>query len=82
MILDVILIADTCNQPDLLAWECLSALFEQVGMTNMERVKHTVGVDSKRDIFTLYRHIYFFIYYSLNKTPSIYIRKNLCHVKH
>lgn len=57
MNLDVLLIADTGNQPDLLAWESLPALLEQVSVANMERVKDTVGVNSERDILTLYRHI-------------------------
>lgn len=46
MLLDIFLIADTSNQTDLLVGERLSALFEHVGVTDVETIEDTVCVDS------------------------------------
>jgi hypothetical protein len=36
VLLDILLVTDTCDHPDLLVGECFSALFEYVGVTDVE----------------------------------------------
>jgi hypothetical protein len=47
VILDVLLVANSSNQPDLLVGEGSPALLEHVGVADVEGVKHSVRVDSQ-----------------------------------
>lgn len=54
MLFNILLVTYTCDNPDLLVREGFSALLEYVGMTDVEWIEDTIGVDSKDFLF---RHI-------------------------
>lgn len=47
MLLDVLLVANSSNEPDLLVGEGSPALLEHVGVADVEGVEHSVRVDSQ-----------------------------------
>ncbi len=62
MLLDIFLVTDACDKPDLLVGEGFSALFEHVCVTDMERVKNTIGIDSQD---FLLGHVWIYMIYLL-----------------
>lgn len=52
MLLDVLLVTDTCDEMNLLAWKCLSALFKHVRVTNVEGVEYSIRVNPQNFLFT------------------------------
>lgn len=47
MLFDVLLVADTRNQVDLLPGEGLLGLLEHVGVADVEGIEDSIGVDAK-----------------------------------
>jgi hypothetical protein len=53
MLFNIDLVTDSSDEPYFLVWEGLSALFEHIGMANMESVKDSVSVDSENFLLGL-----------------------------
>ena len=51
MVLDVLLIANSSDEPNLLVGERSPALLEHVGVTDVEGVEHSVRVHSQHSLF-------------------------------